>query len=784
MSFFVKAKYDYLPTDNSLLQFRAGAVIEVISQLESGWWDGLLDESTRGWFPSNYVELIPDKEALASIDVVNNKLVTHQDCTLSLPIVTLSDSEYIQCIDNTLEEITVLNHVSTHQLIEPLSEPEKVAIVSHFVQCTTTIVQNTRKIVSHLDKVEQEKTDKIPYRKDIWVQMVSREATTSLSVLVLRMRELTKHLYQSADFIKMRHDYLNELRSVRECTNGLINLLQTLKEDYIARLEGANDRSPMTIHAGASTNCTARNEMDDCPSKPIYPFSTTHDQASASQSDTDSIKSTDQMLFCEKRSYSPLTMTDSKSERSSRSDKDVRVPIVDKDLNDKSSYMGIDISAEDIVFSPLGKVKGGTLQALVVQLTRHDMFDSKYTHTFMVTYRSFTTTEDFIQLVIARYFTRPPLNLTDCQRHQWNDQKKVLIQLRAINIIKLWLEMHCIAEEDSQALDMIQEFVEANTSDIHIKRIHKLLLRLINRCREGKDAVNRSLSLPANTPKPILPHTMNQLSLLYISPVELSRQLTLMESALFASIRPSDCLGKSWGGSCGSKRAKGVMDVIAFHNAVIGWVTDTLLTEKSVAHRTAYLEYFILVGENCRLLNNFSSMWAIVSALNSASIYRLRRTWNLLSAAPKETLSRLNRVTETSRNYQHYRETLCLITPPCVPFFGVYSKDLTFIEDGNPDRLYSDSRLINFSKRDFMADIISEIRRFQVIPYNFERVDKLVAFIEKSLAPRWNDDERFQRSLLLEPRQPPTLSTSHQSSKLTEELEDHLAKMLRDNGFI
>lgn len=51
----VRAVYDFEATDESALSFRAGDVIEVLTMLPSGWWDGMLGTS-RGWFPSNYVE--------------------------------------------------------------------------------------------------------------------------------------------------------------------------------------------------------------------------------------------------------------------------------------------------------------------------------------------------------------------------------------------------------------------------------------------------------------------------------------------------------------------------------------------------------------------------------------------------------------------------------------------------------------------------------------------------------------------------------------------------------
>ena len=58
---FCRALYDYQSRDASSLSFRKGDIIEVLTQLDSGWWDGLLHDE-RGWFPSNYVAPVSEEE--------------------------------------------------------------------------------------------------------------------------------------------------------------------------------------------------------------------------------------------------------------------------------------------------------------------------------------------------------------------------------------------------------------------------------------------------------------------------------------------------------------------------------------------------------------------------------------------------------------------------------------------------------------------------------------------------------------------------------------------------
>jgi len=55
---YVRALYDYDADDRTSLSFRAGDIIQVITQLESGWWDGVI-HGVRGWFPSNYCAVVP-----------------------------------------------------------------------------------------------------------------------------------------------------------------------------------------------------------------------------------------------------------------------------------------------------------------------------------------------------------------------------------------------------------------------------------------------------------------------------------------------------------------------------------------------------------------------------------------------------------------------------------------------------------------------------------------------------------------------------------------------------
>jgi son of sevenless len=58
---------------------------------------------------------------------------------------------------------------------------------------------------------------------------------------------------------------------------------------------------------------------------------------------------------------------------------------------------------DDLAYDVKGQVKGGTLDALIERLTRHDMMDSTFNQTFLLTFKSFTTAEEFFDKLVGRY---------------------------------------------------------------------------------------------------------------------------------------------------------------------------------------------------------------------------------------------------------------------------------------------------------------------------------------------------------------------------------------------
>ncbi len=96
-------------------------------------------------------------------------------------------------------------------------------------------------------------------------------------------------------------------------------------------------------------------------------------------------------------------------------------------------------------------------------------------------------------------------------------------------------------------------------------------------------------------PAPLLPRVPpgRQLRVTDISPLELARQLTILEFGYFQKIKPVECLNKAWNRDDGEKRAPNVRSVIHTANVLSGWVVISVLSQRDVKFRAGVMKYFI-----------------------------------------------------------------------------------------------------------------------------------------------------------------------------------------------
>ncbi|XP_044718051.1 rasGEF domain-containing protein [Hirsutella rhossiliensis] len=423
--------------------------------------------------------------------------------------------------------------------------------------------------------------------------------------------------------------------------------------------------------------------------------------------------------------------------------------------DDTPDYLRLDHENDvswDTKFTP-PTVKGGTLLALVEQLTRHDKLDSNFNNTFLLTYRSLTSARELFELLVKRFGIQPPEGLTQSEYEAWRDRKQKLIRFRVVNILKSWFDIFWMEDQNEESRQLIRDVYAFAREAVKSSETPGSgpLMAVLDQRMNGKEAGGRRMiqTLNQSTPTPIVPKNMKKLKFLDIDVTEFARQLTIIESRLYGKIKAAECLNKTWQKKVGEgdpDPAPNVKALILHSNQMTNWVAEMILAQMDVKKRVVVIKHFVAVADKCRGLNNFSTLTSIISALGTAPIARLKRTWDQVPQRSQAVLEAMRRLMASTKNFGEYREALHAANPPCIPFFGVYLTDLTFIEDGIPS-IIKKTNLVNFAKRAKTAEPVAELQDY--ILSNMQAAGDVHEMYDKSLQiePREREDEKIVRVL-------------------------------------
>ncbi|CAG8609734.1 33440_t:CDS:10 [Gigaspora margarita] len=248
---------------------------------------------------------------------------------------------------------------------------------------------------------------------------------------------------------------------------------------------------------------------------------------------------------------------------------------------------------------------------------------------------------------------------------------------------------------------------------------------------------------------------MSQLTFDELSEKDIANELTYQEFQLFKKISGRDLLRHIWTPQGSVQRENGrVAKSIQHFNFISNWVSTMILSQEKLKHRAAMLKKFMKIAVIIRESNNYNTLMAIIAAINSSPITRLRRTRELLKGKScYKKFHNLEVLMSTEKSFGNYR--MALKAPSRghdeqkgIPYLGIHLQDLLSIGEGN--RNFQDDGRVHWNKFALMGDVLNMIRKFQKSSYNI----RSNTLIEKFIADTdiMNDDELYKKSLELEPR--------------------------------
>ncbi|XP_073846413.1 ral GEF with PH domain and SH3 binding motif [Musca autumnalis] len=278
----------------------------------------------------------------------------------------------------------------------------------------------------------------------------------------------------------------------------------------------------------------------------------------------------------------------------------------------------------------------------------------------------------------------------------------------------------------------------------------------------------KSNSLPGHTSTKSSSSSLDAtiLSALRIPADELANQLTLLDFSVFAAIQPDELTSCAW-----TKKEKHTTtpNIVAFtkrFNHTSFWIVQEILSGDQPKQRAEILAHFIKVAKKLHELNNLHSLFAIISAMQSASIYRLKKTWAYLAKKDKQSYERLSDIFSDQNNWENLRAYLESLRLPCIPYLGLFLTDLIYIDLAYPQK----NGIEPEQRRNRMNNILRVISNYQESNYsNIQPIESTQKYLTsiRYIEELQNifEEEQYKKSLKLEPISPLAPSSSSCSSK-------------------
>uniref|UniRef100_A0A8C1MI69 Ras-specific guanine nucleotide-releasing factor RalGPS2-like n=1 Tax=Cyprinus carpio TaxID=7962 RepID=A0A8C1MI69_CYPCA len=257
---------------------------------------------------------------------------------------------------------------------------------------------------------------------------------------------------------------------------------------------------------------------------------------------------------------------------------------------------------------------------------------------------------------------------------------------------------------------------------------------------------------------------------LKVTPEEYAGQITLMDAPVFKAIQPEELSSCGWNKKEKHSSAPNAVAFTRRFNQVSFWVVREILHAQTLKIRAEVLSLYIRTAKKLCDMNSLHAVMAVVSALQSAPIFRLNKTWALLSRKDKATFERLEYLMSKEDNYKRLRDYISSQSmTSCIPYLGIYLSDLTYIDSAYPS---TGSILENEQRSNLMNNIlriISDLQRsveydIPVLPH-VQKYLNSVRYIEE--LQKFVEDDNYKLSLKIEPPATSTPRTTASREDLT-----------------
>ena len=367
-------------------------------------------------------------------------------------------------------------------------------------------------------------------------------------------------------------------------------------------------------------------------------------------------------------------------------------------LNDFQSGYGKDVVICDVI------QKSATISEILFFLITSSLEIEKnyeFASSFLMLRSKYIDSKSML-LILVHYYRNPP-------------SANVFVKDYICNLIELWIENYPEDfTEEKEIYELIHFFTLLCAQPEHCNTICKLLTENVVKnsfiSKEYDPAENKKIKI--------------DLAFFSLAPVDLAHMISVEEMKLFVLVSKNELLNYN------QQNISPHINDLFKHTKLVKEVFSKMVSSAKGLEKCEKMHLLYLTAKECFRIGNFNTFITIMSVISESRLSEDELLNHIfleeyLGQEEQEEYTQLIERSNPANSTQFYHEYWNAITPPAIPHFEVFFKDLQDFLTKHPLCTNGVHQLINIDEVISTANFIKKIKEFQV-PYPYPDFSKEV----------------------------------------------------------
>eukprot|EP00055_Hartaetosiga_balthica_P012111 m.57862 g.57862 ORF g.57862 m.57862 type:complete len:610 (+) comp7839_c3_seq1:29-1858(+) len=426
-------------------------------------------------------------------------------------------------------------------------------------------------------------------------------------------------------------------------------------------------------------------------------------------------------------------------------------------LDENVTAIGVTPSSTSVYSG--GQIQSGSLEFLIECFTPTEdtMPEKQFIFTFLATSRLFIAPHELLSRIAATAKEK-----LEGVEEMGFEQSEDNLATRYATLLREWTEKFSYDFRDERMMVPLRDITKVCGSfNDEVKAIvldiQRVLFKKLNALEQYEMKLKRELELQIKTKTETLSsgklRPEKTLFAFTDSAKETAEQLKRIEFERLSAIGPEEFIQSFVRGSM----KEDFSDMREAHNveAYVEWfnrltyifATEIMHAVESKKKMAKIIEFFVMVGHYSMNMSNFNTVMALISALNFASIARMKKVWSKVSPKVMQKYQELEWLLDPTGNFKNYRKrhgAVVMQKEVCaIPIFSLMVKDIYFTEEVTKKRLENGD--INFSVMWTFGERLAEFLVLKSGKLEIERNDDIIRYLKTM--PVLSEYEMFKLSI-------------------------------------